>query len=115
MDTNDVYKSPNINIIFFNKMKFYLQEQLELYNKLSSHLNNIKLLKSINNVECDFILNYNNNVSNTNSKINSLIEQINSIDNYINTFCNHEWIRDSIDNLDNTLLISYCDICHITK
>lgn len=116
MDTDDIYKSPEINIVFFNNMKGYLKEQLELYNKLSCHLTNINVLKSINNIECDFILKYNNNVSNTNSKVNILIEQINLIDNYIKNYCNHEWVIDNIDtDIDKSVLISYCNICHTTK
>jgi hypothetical protein len=116
IDTNDIYKSPNLNIIFFNKMRNILIDQLEVYNKLSSHIKDLNLLKSINNIECDFILKYNNNISSTNSKIEHLIEQIESINNYIKHYCNHEWIVDNIDiTLDNSLLITYCDICHITK
>jgi hypothetical protein len=116
MNFNDIYKSSKINIIFFNKMKNNLIEQLEHYNKLSSHIKEINLLKSINNIECNFILKYNNNILNTKSKIEELIEQIDLINNYIINYCNHEWITDNIDTTpDNSLLITYCDICQTTK
>lgn len=116
MYDTEIYKSPNLNIIFFNKMKNILIEQLEVYNKLSSHIKDLNLLKSINNIECDFILKYNNNTSNTNLKIQNLKDQITLIDDYINNYCNHEWITDNIDiTLDNSLLITYCMICNNTK
>lgn len=116
MDYNDIYKSPTVNILFFNKMKNNLKEQLDLYNKLSLHINDLSLLKSINNIECGFILNYNNNISNTNTKINDLMEQIKLIENYIELYCNHDWIIDNIDiNIDKSTLISYCNDCYMTK
>lgn len=115
MEINEIYKSPNENIFFFLKMKNILIEEVQLYNRLSSLRNEINNLKSINNIECEFLLKYNNilNLKNIN---NEMREQIVLLDKYITKYCNHQWITDYIDiNIDNLINIEYCKICETNK
>jgi hypothetical protein len=116
MQINDIYMTPNKNILFFLKMKNILIEEVELYNRLYNLRGEINNLKSINNVECEFILKYNNNISNLKHINSELNKDILLLDDYINKNCNHEWITDFIDiNLDNLINIEYCKICETNK
>jgi hypothetical protein len=108
--------NPINNIPFLIDMKYRVEEQIQLCDRLINKEQLINNLLSINNEEYDILYNFKEYVEHLKEKNNHLNELFDKIRKYLVDNCEHEWECDVIDiKHDVCLSIKYCKTCGMTN